>query len=162
MTDIVLAAPGDFDRVLSLVEALLRELESDPAGFPGLEREKILGDLERHRDRLTAFLARDESGEAVGVVTAVACFAIYAGGEYGVINEMYVAPAHRARGVGRRLIEAVKEHGRRRGWRRIDVTAPPEARWGRTVKFYLAQGFAFTGPKLRCLLRPEAPRSPDA
>lgn len=55
-------------------------------------------------------------------------------------------------GVGRRLIEAVKAYGSTRGWLRLDVTAPPEPEWQRTVRFYEEQGFVFTGPKLRCRL----------
>ena len=84
--------------------------------------------------------------------TIRADFALYAGGRYGVIDEMYVVPAWRARGVGRRLIDAVKARGRERGWRRIDVTAPPEKEWERTVRFYQQHGFVFTGPKLRAML----------
>jgi GNAT superfamily N-acetyltransferase len=76
-------------------------------------------------------------------------FALYAGGSYGVIDEMYVDPAHRAGGVGRLLIDAVKDLARRKGWVRVDVTAPPGERWRRTVRFYEKQGFVFTGPKLR-------------
>ena len=92
------------------------------------------------------------SGEAVGILTVTETFAIYAGGRYGVIDEMYVDPGHRSAGVGRGLLEAAKELGRVRGWRRIDVTAPPGDAWGRTVRFYEGHGFVFTGPKMRCLL----------
>jgi hypothetical protein len=38
---------------------------------------------------------------------------------------------------------------RERGWRRLDVTAPPGDAWRRTVAFYEKNGFVFTGPKLR-------------
>jgi len=146
---IVEAGPGDREEVVSLVERLLRELEERPDEFAGLDREKTLRDLAAAGSRFTAFLARTPEGEAVGVATLVETFAIYANGSYGVIDEMYVAPDHRARGVGRQLIEAIKRHGWRKGWLRIDVTAPAEERWRRTVKFYESQGFTFTGPKLR-------------
>ena len=49
--------------------------------------------------------------------------------------------------------EAVKLHGRRKGWLLIDVAAPPERRFERTVRFYEQQGFTFTGPKLRFMLK---------
>ena len=137
---------------MALVERLLRELEERPEEFSGLDRGRTLRDLEAAGDRFAAFLARTPEGEAVGVLTVVETLAIYAGGRYGVIDEMYVAPGHRSEGVGARLVAAAKEHGRRRGWVRIDVTAPPEKRWERTVRFYERQGFVFTGPKLRCRL----------
>jgi GNAT superfamily N-acetyltransferase len=150
---IVQAGPSDRSTVLDLVRRLLRELEDDPAEFRGIERPKMLRDLERIGDRFTVFLARDASGQAVGVTTVMEAFAIYAGGDYGIIDEMYVTPEHRSRGVGALLIEAVKDLGRLRDWLRIDVTAPPEGRWSRTVRFYEGQGFSFTGPKLRFMLR---------
>ena len=149
---IVQAAAGEREDVLALVERLLEELEERPEEFAGLDRSRTLRDLEAAGESFTAFLARTGDGKAVGVVTVVETLAIYAGGRYGVIDEMYVAPEFRSAGVGGRLIEAVKELGRSRGWARLDVTAPPEKKWERTVGFYQRQGFVFTGPKLRCRL----------
>ena len=79
-------------------------------------------------------------------------FAIYANGCYGVINEMYVVPEHRSSSIGAGLVDAAARHGRSRGWRRIDVTAPESDRWVRTRRFYQSLGFVFTGPKLTLLL----------
>jgi GNAT superfamily N-acetyltransferase len=93
-------------------------------------------------------LARAD-GRDVGVLTLTEQFAIYAGGRYGVIDELYVAPEHRSAGVGARLLEAAAALGATRGWRRLDVTAPPGTAWERTVRFYENHGFVFTGPKLR-------------
>jgi GNAT superfamily N-acetyltransferase len=149
---IVRAAAGDREEVLTLVERLLEELEDRPEEFAGLDRARMLREVEAAGQSFAAFLARTPGGEPVGAVTVVETLAIYAGGRYGVIDEMYVAPEYRSVGVGRRLIEAAKELGRRRGWVRIEVTAPPEKKWERTVKFYERQGFVFAGPKLRCRL----------
>ena len=91
----------------------------------------------------------------VGVITISEAFAIYANGHYGVINEMFVLPEYRSRGVGALLLEAAKDLGRRRGWRRIDVTAPESERWHRTRHFYESQGFRYTGPKLKYVLSQE-------
>jgi GNAT superfamily N-acetyltransferase len=146
------AGPGNRNVVLVLVERLLRELEDSPDEFQGIERHRIVRDLELAGERFTAFLALLPSGEAVGVVTLFEAFAVYAGGNYGIIDEMYVAPEHRGAGVGSRLLEAVTQEGRRKGWMRIDVTAPPEKRWDRTLKFYESRGFVFTGPKMRLRL----------
>ncbi len=149
---IVRATAADRETVVALVERLLEELEDRPEEFAGLDRERVLREVEASGEAFTAFLARRPGGDAVGVVTVVETLAIYAGGRYGVIDEMYVAPECRGAGVGRLLIEAAKELGRQRGWVRLDVTAPPEKKWERTVKFYEKQGFVFTGPKLRCRL----------
>ena len=151
---IVTATPEDRTAVLELVAKLLRELEDSPDEFAGLDATRVLRDLESADGRFTAFLALADSGAPVGVATLFEAFAIYAGGSYGIIDEMYVDPAWRGAGVGSRLLEAIREHGRRRGWLRIDVTAPPEKRWERTVRFYEREGFVFTGPKMRLRLAP--------
>ena len=142
------AAWSDLPEVLRLVERLLDELHDDEE-FGGLDRHRTLGDLEREGNRFVALIARQDDREAAGVLTLTETFAIYAGGRYGVIDELYVAPAHRSTGVGRLLLDAAASIGRERGWRRIDVTAPPGERWRRTVAFYEKNGFVFTGPKLR-------------
>lgn len=137
------------DRVFDLVGLLLSELSDDDDEFHGLDRDNILTDWKRNADRFTAFVAKSDSGKEVGVITLTETFAIYAGGCYGVIDELYVAPEYRSRRVGRMLLERVKEYGRVRGWKRIDVTAPLGTKWRRTVDFYLREGFVHTGPKLR-------------
>ena len=145
---IVRAGAAERETVLGLVEKLLRELEDESEEFAGLDRAKILRDLADAGERFTAFLAI-EGTEPVGVLTLTETFAIYAGGRFGVIDELYVESGHRGEGVGRRLVEAALELGSERGWVRVDVTAPSGPRWERTVKFYEEQGFVFTGPKLR-------------
>ena len=146
------AADADMPSVLKLVDALLRELgeEGEEAGALPVEHLTRLwrADAETH----VAFLAETDDGEPVGVLTLAEAFAIYAGGRYGIINEMYVAPGYRSTGVGALLIDAAAGHGRARGWRRIDVTAPESERWERTRHFYERRGFVFTGPKLKLRL----------
>ena len=149
MIRIVEASQEDHEQVLDLVQRLLKELEDHPNEFEGIDRSKVLRELAEVGGRYTALLALDGAGRVVGVTTVMESFAIYAGGNYGIIDEMYVVPGQRSRGTGKLLIEAVKELGRRKGWLRIDVTTPPEDRWKRTVKFYEEQGFVFTGPKMR-------------
>lgn len=146
--EIVQAGGADHAAVLDLVERLLVELEEKPEEFAGIDRARVLAELAAAGDRFTAFLAR-EGGRDLGVLTLTEHVAIYAGGRYGVIDELYVAPGHRSAGVGARLIAAAKARGAARGWRRVDVTAPPGAAWERSVRFYEGLGFVFTGPKLR-------------
>ncbi|HNB51404.1 MAG TPA: GNAT family N-acetyltransferase [Anaerolineales bacterium] len=149
MISISPATSSEIATVLTFVEKLLIELSDEGDEFSGLDRGKTLRDIAANADRFNPFLAKNERGEVVGVMTVVETFAIYAGGNYGVIDELYVAPEYRSQGVGEAFIEAVKALGKAKNWVRVDVTAPPEEKWRRTVAFYERQGFVFTGPKLR-------------
>ena len=86
-------------------------------------------------------VAKTATGEIVGVLTLNECSAIYACGNFGEISELYVDASHRSSGVGAKLIEAAKEFGILRGWSEIEVGAPHQPKWQRTVNFYMSQGF---------------------
>jgi GNAT superfamily N-acetyltransferase/quercetin dioxygenase-like cupin family protein len=139
----------DASQVFAAVNALLVELgeEGDEAGVTDIPA--VLAAWRGAGERFQAFAARGSDGRLAGLLTLFESFAIYAGGAYGVINEMWVAPDRRSAGVGAALIEAAAAYGRGRGWKRIDVTAPESPRWQRTRRFYETQGFRFTGPKLK-------------
>ena len=109
-------------------------------------------DLLARKDRFWALLAEAADGEAVGLVTLNECAAIYAGGRFGEIPELFVAPSHRSQGVASSLLRAAGAFARRRDWSRLEVGAPDQPRWQRTVKFYLREGFVEVGPRLKYLL----------
>ncbi len=139
-------------RVGSLVYELLNEL------FPelGYTREKCIETAERllaGSERVWSFLATTHDGRDVGVVTLNECAAIYAGGRFGEISELYVDPEFRSKGVGAQLIEAAVEFGRERGWPDIEVGAPSVPVWQRTVDFYRRCGFEEVGPRLDLRIR---------
>jgi GNAT superfamily N-acetyltransferase len=77
---------------------------------------------------------------------------IYAGGAFGVITELYVTPEKRSAGVAKLLIDAIAGLGRERSWGRVEVGAPHQPAWERSLKFYLRNGFAEVGPRLQLLL----------
>ena len=137
------------DQIIELVTKLLDEIREEADKAVELDREKIVQDWTGNQDTFTAFVALDESEKLLGVVTLVDSFAVYAGGRYGVINELYVLPEYRNQQVGRMLVETAKDYGRYQGWKRIDVTAPLGEKWERTIKFYEREGFVHTGPKLK-------------
>ena len=59
------------------------------AGTPS----KVRPALEAAGDRFAAFLAQTPAGDVVGVATLTEAIAAYAQGRYGIISELYVAPA---------------------------------------------------------------------
>jgi GNAT superfamily N-acetyltransferase len=141
----------DFELMVVHIEKLYTELFGASA-VPSLQ------DLERLREQLGAkpmnwvFLARDADLEPVALVTLAESFAVFAGGHYGIIGELWVRGDARSQGVGAIMIEHCKAFGHARGWKRIDVSAPPGASWDRSFEFYVKRGFTFTGRKLKCLL----------
>ncbi|MGH1364634.1 MAG: GNAT family N-acetyltransferase [Calditrichia bacterium] len=149
MISIVKVTSADLSEVVKLVQLLLTELGGTNAGSSSADSNSILSRMNADELDHTAFLAQDVEGKSVGVITVVETFAIYAGGKYGIINEMYVAPEYRSQNIGQQLIDAVKNLAQERGWARVDVTAPPEQQWKRSVQFYESNGFVFTGPKLK-------------
>jgi GNAT superfamily N-acetyltransferase len=156
------AQPHEAGTVLALLEALLAELGDEGQEFSLIDRDRLRDALSREvgagsdqasgSGRFLALLATDESGTPLGVLTLSTSFAIYAGGEYGVIDEMYVTPEWRCRGVGQSLVEAAVKIARERGWLRLDVTGPVAAGADRALRFYERLGFEHTGSKMRLLI----------
>jgi GNAT superfamily N-acetyltransferase len=135
--------------VFATVTALLRELGAEAEDVGELDEARLRRQWAEASGRFQVFVARAATGEIAGLATLSETFAIYANGNYGVIDEMYVSPAFRSQGLGKQLIDAIKAFGRDKGWARIDVTAPEGEGWERTRRFYEREGFSFAGPKLK-------------
>jgi len=149
--EIVKVSSDDFQDVAELINRLLVELE------PSAKEEIENSDLNNTaKDLLTqskicAFLAKKDNVN-IGVVTLHECAAIYAGGVFGEISELYVKPEFRSLKVGELLLSSAIEHGKTRGWKRLEVGSPPLSDSPRTFKFYEKQGFECTGSRLRFLI----------
>lgn len=93
------------------------------------------------------YIATDDSSDsqAVGFVSAYESNAVYAGGAFGTIPEFYVRPEYRQRGIGKRLLDAVKVLGTQRRWKRLEVTTPPLPEFQAALSFYEKEGFAVSG-----------------
>lgn len=135
--------------VAQFVVALLRELfPGEAASFDEQAFTETAGKLLQGYPGIWALLAIAEGGEPAGVLTLNECAAIYAGGVFGEIAEIYVSPEHRSSDIGARLVDAAVAFGRDRQWTRLEVGAPDVPRWSRTVDFYLGYGFSEIGPRL--------------
>lgn len=143
--------PERIRSVAKLVACLLRELAPDQSSSDDDEKiESVATALLDGRNNVWAFLAETGSGDPVGVLTLNQCAAIYAGGSFGEISELYVTPACRSARVGEKLLEAARGFARNRQWTRLEVGAPPMPTWARTAAFYKAKGFQEVGPRLKC------------
>lgn len=139
------AEPQEVAVIVEMIAALLTELDGQPIDKNSVNEsaEQVLA-----LPSVTVFLAR--AGDApVGVLVLNECAAIYAGGEFGEISELYVQPDARSGGVAHALLAAARAFGHERGWQRLEVGAPPQPEWARTLAFYEREGFEMVGPRLR-------------
>jgi GNAT superfamily N-acetyltransferase len=142
---IEVAQPHEVYAILELIEELLMELEDDRVEIPWVNREKLHTDIRRNLDteagtksgpgRLMSILAKEPSGVAVGVLLLVESFALYAGGEYGVIDEMYVRPEYRGHDVERQLLDEAVAIATRRKWFHLDITGREGDRNEKAARF---------------------------
>lgn len=154
---IVPALLADIPEVTRLVEALLCEImeKIGEAAFQ-LETAHAMSCLKKalSMQKTRAWLAQEASTQqAVGVILVSESFAVYAGGIFGTITELYVQPAYRKYGIGKQLIDTVRLFGQQQQWKRLEATSPPLPEFADTVKFYQREGFGITGGrKLKVLL----------
>jgi GNAT superfamily N-acetyltransferase len=139
--------------VLELVEELLIEVVEQGQELPWISREKLHADIRRNLEgsgsratprRLVAILAKESTGVGVGVLLLTHCFALYAGGEYGVVDELYVRPEYRGQNIERELLDEAVAIAQTQGWVRLDITGPEGGREAtraeRAAKFGKALG----------------------
>lgn len=144
-----LAQREDAATVADLVHELLDELTGGEA--PAIEEviectEAILSEA-----GVVAVIAYADR-EPVGVMTLNECAAIYAGGKFAEISELFVRPEMRSEGIAQQLLDHAQVEALARGWKRIEVGAPGQPEWRRTLEFYLRNGFSEVGPRLRRLV----------
>ncbi len=149
--EVIQVSKNEFNEVAELVKHLLIELE--PSAKQEIEDsslDKIAKDL-ISTSKIWPFLARKDNIN-IGVITLHECAAIYAGGVFGEISELYVKPEFRSLKVGELLLSTAIEFGKTRDWKRLEVGSPPSDESPRTFKFYEKQGFQCTGARLRYLI----------
>ena len=144
------AGPDDLSDIKLLLKALYLELGEESVSVSFLTGSLIREVIQS--GQTLVFLARKTGNDIAGLVTLTECQSIYAGGKYGLLDELYVLPEFRSEGIGRKLIGKIISVARERKWKRIDVTTPADPGWEGTVKFYKDSNFVFTGQKFKLTL----------
>jgi branched-chain amino acid aminotransferase len=145
------ASPQDAPGIVVAVQELLLELGTAPPPTPALER--VVRELIVDRDAGAVLVAR-AGCEIVGVLAASWQLAMHVPGAYATIQDLWVHPCWRSRAIGAGLVDALVEIAHARGIARIEVGLPRESfRAVRSTEaFYLDNGFAPLGPRMRRLL----------
>lgn len=146
------ATLDDVAPVAAAIERLLVELGGERPARP--ELEAATRELIENPEAGALFVAA-AGEEIVGVLATSWQHALHVPGRYGTVQDLWVDPAWRSRAVGRALLEALFALAREQGIPRIEVGLPQEsfAAIEATESFYLANGFAPLGPRMRWLLR---------
>lgn len=148
--EICLAKPQDADAVFTLLFALLKELYPHD---PLYTAENLKQATQKMLNYQGYWLLVAYDGQTpIGVVALNECAAIYALGEFGEITELYVLPDYRSARVGAKLVEAAQSFARTKQWSMLEVGAPDQPKWDKTLNFYLQIGFRVVGPRLYQLL----------
>jgi len=150
-TTVRAARPEEAAAVADAVRALLEELGATPPARDAMEAaaRAVIADPELG----TVLVALAPDGDAlVGVLAASWPAAIHAGGAYGLIQDLWVAPGRRSDGVGSELVEAyLSLAAARPGVARVEVGIPrdgfPALR--QTRRFYQRSGFETVGARMR-------------
>ena len=115
-SNIVLAKPGDSEVVAGLVRDLLMEFFADQSHlFPLVKLKKAAAELLTPGSGVWSFMAIHENN-VIGIINLNECSAIYAGGKFGEITELYIKPEFRSKKIGEKLISQAKGFAKERGW----------------------------------------------
>jgi ribosomal protein S18 acetylase RimI-like enzyme len=117
MTGIRSAAPPDLEAVLVLHRDFFAE---DGYEFREEESRANLGRL-LAEPGLGRVLAMEEDGRVVGYLVLTFGFSLEFGGRDGLVDELYVAPNHRGRGLGTQALEAAEAACRELGVRAVHL-----------------------------------------
>jgi GNAT superfamily N-acetyltransferase len=152
------ARRADAGAVQRAVTELLRALTGDPrrslAAF-GPTYAQLVAD-----PATGGVLVADSGGAVVGVLTYACGVALRTDGAHLVVQELWVDPAWRRRGVGAALLGAVDDRARSLGIGRVEVGLPGASfdDLPATTAFYRGQGFVAVGERYRRTVEPAFPR----
>lgn len=149
------AGHGDVEAVAVAVRELLLELAGTPPGIlPGVPAMQAAVRALIDRPSAGVVLVAQADEGLVGVLGASWQMAIHVPGPYALIQDLWVDPAWRGRAVGAALLDGLFELARAKQFARVEVGLPREsfAGFAGTEAFYLGNGFAPNGPRMRRVL----------
>jgi GNAT superfamily N-acetyltransferase len=121
---ISVVSEGDLDELLVLMRAYCDFYRSDPSDDALLIMSRaLIADPQREG---VQFIARSDTGAAIGFATVFWSWETNSGGRIGVMNDLFVAEAQRGKKVAQRLIEACRSACRERRVVRLEWQTAPE------------------------------------
>jgi GNAT superfamily N-acetyltransferase len=133
--DITRASILDAPAILPLLSV---QLEEHGMGMPHDVLEEALRGILTRPERGMVLLAR-ESGRAVGIAVLPYTWTVEHGGLCAWLDELYVVPEMRSKGIGTRLLETALDLACKEGCFAIDLEV--DADHSRVESLYLRHGF---------------------
>lgn len=122
----------------AVVALLTAQFEEHGIETPQAELEAAVTGVEADPARGTFLLAVSPAG-AIGLAYLSYCWTLEHGGRVAWLEELYVAPAHRGRGIGSALLERALDVARARACRAVDLEVARERI--RAARLYDRRGF---------------------
>lgn len=139
-----LARDSDGEATVRLVSRLMEELGFKE--FDGHGLKETFKDLVGGGTQGFAMVAEGD-GTITALCTVSLVVALRTRGIYGIVQEMYVSPELRGRGIGAELLQATLRQAQLLGCSMVEVGTPPEG--GRQGRFYCRVGFKRFGDRFR-------------
>lgn len=133
--EIGLAGPADRDAVIALLGAQLAEHAIE---LPLVDLAHAVDGVIADPARGVLFVACVED-RAVGVAYLAFTWTLEHGGPVGWLEELYVEPPHRERGIGTMLLDAVCARARAEGCGAVDLEV--DEAHARAAHLYMRRGF---------------------
>ena len=114
------ATPDDAETVCALVHELADYEKADPSEVPATPAAFRAALAPDASPRLNALLAEADDGEAMGFALFFPAFSTWRGGWGLYLEDLFVRPVHRGRGVGLALFRAVAAEAIARGAERLE------------------------------------------
>lgn len=143
-----LSFESDSEDIFNFTERLFKEIIHPDHAIDENTRQKVLNDYRESNCGTWSFCVK-KNNEIVALFTLAESFAIFAKGNYGIINELFIAESERGKGIGTEIIHFIEDFSAKKNWQRIDVSSPSDERFNSTFNFYKRNGFNLSGKKLR-------------
>jgi GNAT superfamily N-acetyltransferase len=149
------AGAADLPQLAALCQAHALHERAPLAAAPSLAclEAALAGDA----PALAAWCLADDDGRLHGYASGCQAFCTWSASPVFILDCLYLAPSHRGRGDGRRLLQAVAAHAQARGCARLEWETPT---WNAdAIGFYHALG-ARSEPRARFRLALPGPTAP--
>jgi ribosomal protein S18 acetylase RimI-like enzyme len=114
-----------------------RQFYGQPADYP--LAEAFLRDRFANNDSVVFLAIEPQSANGLGFVQLYPSFSSVAARRIWILNDLFVAPAARQRGVGRALLDAARDHAKATGAKRLVLSTAVTNREARAL--YEAYGY---------------------